>query len=157
MKHFFFFFLFCILTIISCKEYPCSHATGNISITGFSVNETDTVIVRKYAKSTNFTTPLDTFVVDSLNSSYLRKGNVLEIYGSISHGNDYGLLSTFDYEIYLPKPNRLFQISELTEKQESRSTGFLNMDHRGCNNGFNSYKVNGVPNGYSEYLIRVSK
>jgi hypothetical protein len=151
-----------LLTIISisffsCKEYPCSKAIGNISITGFSINETDTVIVRIYSKATNFTTPLATFILDSLNGSFYRRGDVLEIYGSISYGSDYGIISKYDYEIYLPKPNRLFQISELTEKQESRKVGFISMDKRGCINPFSSYKVNGIINGYTYSLINVSK
>lgn len=159
MKHLLYFILFISSAIISCKEYPCSQAIGNISITGFSMSETDTVIVRKYSKSTNFITPLDTFVLDSLNSSFLRKANVLEIYGSISYGNDYGLLSKYDYEIYLPKANRLFQISEITEEQQTRKAGF-SMEKTGCINPIKSFKVNGLLNVsgyYSSYLISVSR
>jgi hypothetical protein len=159
MKHLVYFILFISTSFISCKEYPCSQASGNISITGFTINETDTIIVRKFAKSTNFSTPLATFVLDSLNSSFLRKANVLEIYGSIAYGTDNGLLSKYDYEIYLPSPNRVFQISEITEEQKTKKAGF-SMEKSGCINPITSFKVNGslkINDYYSSYLISVSK
>jgi len=159
MKMLILFLLIFNLTLISCKEYPCSPAIGNIRITGFSINETDTVMVRKYSKSGNFTTLLGTYQLDSLRSYYLRKGNVLEIYSTASYGNDFGLLSRYDYEIYLPKPNRLFQVSEITEDHQTRRSG-ISMDKSQCINPFTSFKVNSVlyVNGNdNSYLISISK
>lgn len=154
MKPFPILLLVICITIISCS-YECNNATANIGFLSFPVNETDTIIVRKFTKSSNFKSLIDTFSLNQNNSSYQSSNDTLEIYNTF--GTDDGLLGKYDYEIYLPEINRLYQISEITEEFRSINTG-LSCNKVGCINYFRSYKVNGqLINGNSYhpfYLVK---
>jgi len=138
MKSFSTLLLIICITLISCN-YDCNHATANISLLSFPVNETDTIIVRKFTKSSNFKSLLDTFSLNKSNSSYQRTNDTLEIYNTF--GTDNGLLGKYDYEVYLPEINRLFQITEISEAFQSINSG-LSCNKVACVNYFKSYKVN---------------
>jgi hypothetical protein len=137
MKHFLICALFFYALINSCS-YSCSNATSTITLIGFTSRETDTIIVRKFSKATNFATIIDIFLVNKTNSSYYQKNDTLEI--SASYKTDNGLLSKYDYEIYVPYNNKLYQISEIKEDYKSINSGCKKV---GCINSITSYKLNG--------------
>lgn len=146
-------FTFCIiisLTFFSCS-YECSNATVNFSLVSFQPGETDTIIVRKFIKMSKFTSLLDTFSLNQFNSSYSSTNDTLEVRNSF--GTDNGLLSKYDYEIYLPSINRLFQISEINEEFQSINQG-LSCNKIGCINSIKSYRMNGqLINANSYYTL----
>jgi len=125
-------------TFLSCS-YECSNATANFSFVSFQPAETDTIIVRKFTKMSNFTSLLDTFSLNQSNSSYRNTNDTLEVFHPF--GTDNGLLSKYDYEIFLPGANRLFKISEIIEDFQSINQG-LSCNKVGCMNFFKSYKMN---------------
>jgi hypothetical protein len=108
----------------------------------FPPDETDTVIVRRFAKSSNFATLVDSFQVDSVRANYSRTaGNLLIDY---SYGGDGGLLSKYDYQIWLPASNKTYEITEMAEEVKSqKSGGIFAMDKQPCSNLITSYKLNG--------------
>ncbi len=126
-------------SFLSCS-YDCSNATANFSLVSFQPGETDTIIVRKFTKMSNFRTLLDTFSLNQSNSSYRNTNDTLEVF--YPFGTDNGLLSKYDYEIYLPAINRLYKISEIMEDFQSINQG-LSCNKMGCMNFFKSYKMNG--------------
>ena len=134
------FLLFCMcsyLILPSCNQ-TCHDAESSISLIGFTSNETDTIIVRKFSKSTNFTTLLDTFLVTEANTSYNRINETLHIF--VSFAPEHGLASGYNYEIYIPENNKLYQISEIVENYESQNVGCKKVL---CINSIASYKING--------------
>lgn len=139
MKQFPFVLLAICITFYSCS-YDCNRATYSISFISFPISETDTIVVRKFAKSSNFTSLIDTFSLNQSNSSYQNMGDTLEVANNF--GIDNGLLSKYDYEIYLPKINRLYQVDEISEEFNSINPG-LSCNKIACSNYFKSYKVNG--------------
>jgi len=139
MKQILTFLLFICITFYSCS-YECSNATVNFSLVSFQPNETDTIVVRKFTKMSNFTTLLDTFSLNQSNSSYQNTNDTLEVWHP--YGTDNGLLSKYDYEIYLTSINRTYQISEIREDFRSINQG-LSCNKLGCMNFFKSYKMNG--------------
>jgi hypothetical protein len=158
MKHTFIFLLFLTILNFSCKEYPCDTATMNINIHGFSKSDIDSVIIRKYAKSTNFSTLIQSTSIDSLEASYswVGVGDYLNIVPDF--GNEYGLRSEFDYEIYIPRQNRIFKITEIVEEPKTGKET-ISMEKSRCMNNTKSYKVDGrlvsTPNTfYSVELIK---
>lgn len=148
------FFMIISVTFLSCS-YDCSNATANFSLVSFQPGETDTIIVRKFTKMSNFTTLLDTFSLNQSNSSYRNNNDTLEVI--YSFGTDNGLLSKYDYEIYLPGINRLYKISEISEEFRSINQG-LSCNKSGCINSFKSYKMNGklidVNSAYTLYFLK---
>ena len=147
--------IICLL-IASCGSYPCSNATPSISFVAFTPNETDTIIVKRFIKSTNFSSLADSFKVYAGNSTYQRSTDTLEIF--FPFGTDNGFLSKYDYQVYLPKNSRRFQISEINEEFRSLKKG-LSMDKVGCENFITSYRLDGnliagAANYYTFYLHR---
>ena len=137
------FLLFCMcsyLILPSCSQ-TCSEAESSLSLIGFASNETDTIIVRKFSKSTGFATILDTFLLNKTNTSYNLVNDTLQI--GVHFGPGHGLLSGYDYEIYIPENNKLYQISEIVENYESQNVGCKKVL---CINSIASYKINGKYN-----------
>lgn len=147
MRHFLVYFIIISSTFMACK-YECSDAEANISLVSYESAETDTIIVRKFAKNSSFTSLLDTFLLNRSTSSYRDMNDTLEIFSSF--GTDHGIVSRYDYEIYLPAINILYQVSEIVEDYQSMNQG-LSCNKPGCLNRFISYKVNGqvtIANSY---------
>ncbi|MBY0535637.1 MAG: hypothetical protein K2P88_07290 [Chitinophagaceae bacterium] len=149
MKHFSTAFLAVCAILFGCKEYPCTEAVTNIAFISFPVDETDTILVKKYEKASNFTILIESFSINQTNSNYCRYNDTLQV--SYSFGLDNGFLSKYDYKIELPKVNRQYLITEITEEYRSIRTG-LSMDKIGCINFIKSYQVNGqVISGANNY------
>jgi len=138
MKQFLLFCMCSYLILPSC-QYSCRDAEISISLIGFTSNETDTIIVRKFTKSTGFSTILDTFSLNKTNSSYNLKNDTLEV--NASYGTHIGLRSGYNYEIYLPENNKLYQISEIVE--DYRSISNTGCTKESCINSITSYKLDG--------------
>jgi hypothetical protein len=135
--------IFCNCFLSCDKSIPCASATSSLIFVTFPDTETDTIIIRSFAKGTNFATLVDTFFINKLNSSYTISNDTLQIGNSFGGVN--GLKSKYDYEIYLPQTNRLFKISEIIEEiNHTTGGGLFSMDARGCINPIKSYKLNGL-------------
>jgi hypothetical protein len=95
-------------------------------------------IFRRFTKATNFTSSRDSFILTRQNINYQRQQDTVMIF-QLPDGNDI-IISDYDYEVFLPKINRLFRISEIVENIQygSRSTYKVL-----CGNTISSYKVNG--------------
>ena len=154
MRQLFTFFTMISLTFFSCS-YECSNATVNFSLVSFQPGETDTIIVRKFTKMSNFMSLLDTFSLNQFNSFFSNTNDTLDV--RYSFGTDNGLLSKYDYEIYLPAISRLYKISEINEEFRSINQG-LSCKKIGCINSIKSYRMNGeltnVNSYYTLYFIK---
>ena len=154
MKKLSIFLLIIFVTSNACN-HECKRAASNIALVSYLPAETDTIIVRKFEKNSSFTTMIDTFYIDRLTSTYQNKNDTLEVF--YSFGTDDGLLSKYDYEIYLPGINRLYQLTDITEAFESMNQG-LSCRKVECLNSIRSYKVNGqLMNGNPEYAFYLVK
>jgi len=146
-------------SLLSCnKDIPCDDAISTLHLISFPDIETDTIIVKRFSKATNFVTLIDTFFITNLNSSYDRFNDTLQIGNSF--GGDNGLKSKYDYEIYLPQTNGIFRISEINEEiTHTRGGGLFSMDKRGCVNPVKSYKLNGqlISGEYNYYRFCIKR
>lgn len=132
--------LFFLCAAFTSCEYHCSNATSTISFVNFQSNETDTLIVRKFIKAENFTKILDSFVLNNLTSGYYQSNDTLKIIEA--YKTDNGLLSSYDYEIFLPEISKTYKITEIVENLQSINKGLSNTKE-GCINSISSYKVSG--------------
>jgi hypothetical protein len=144
-----------IIVFAGCKEYPCERAFAGIGLVGFSRSETDTVLVKKYEKSTNFAALIDTILLDSTKYNYVTYNDTLRVL--FSFGKDFGLTSDYDYKIILPSTGKEYQMTEITEDFRSMRYGFLGTDKVACVNSLRSYNVDGQtvtaqPYAHSLYL-----
>ena len=151
--------IFCIFLFSCGKTIPCDDAVSGLNFISFPDTETDSIIIKRFAKATNFVSLIDTFFITNLNSTYLKSNDTLEIVNSF--GGDQGLKSKYDYEFYLPQTNRFFKITEITEELTNTSGGggLFSMDKRGCVNPIKSYKLNGqlVSGEYNYYRFFIKR
>lgn len=150
---------FIILLIICAISNSCTHkclrVESHIVLVSYLPAETEAVIVKRFEKNSDFATLTDTFPLNRLNSTYQHKNDTLEIFASF--GTDNGLLSKYDYEIYLPAVNRLYRVTDIAETFESMNPG-LSCKKVECLNSIRSYKVNGqLMNGNPEYAFYLVK
>lgn len=121
----------------SC-EYPCKKASSYLALISFTDIERDTIIFRRFSKATNFISLQDSFILTRQDINYQRQQDTVIIF-QLPNGNEI-ITSDYDYEVFLPKVNRLFRISEIVENVQygARSTSKIL-----CGNTISSYKVNG--------------
>lgn len=135
--------LVCIIVLgllSSCKTVPCVDSNTTLFFVSFPDAQTDSIVLRKYVKNSNFNTIVDSTIITKNNSYYENSNDTLHIL--TSNGGDYVLDIQSDYEVYLPFANKLFQISNFVEKQTEMKVG-LSMDKTQCINPITSYTLNG--------------
>lgn len=130
--------LLAIFSIISCAKQPCQMADAVAALVAFSADETDTVIVRRFSTGSNFTALKDTFLFNSTNANFQRMSDTTLVLANIDQRQI--ITSAYDYEIFIPKANRLFKISDIVEKIQTVSQG---LDKVLCVNPITSYKIDG--------------
>lgn len=127
-----------LFAFFSCT-YPCAPSQGlRMNLIGFTQQEANTIILKKYEKGKGFTVQIDSLVIDSNVTRFELRNDTLKIAYSSSTAN---LLSKYDYLIRIPSTNSVFYITEMNEpQQEGRKSRYKVM----CMNGIQSCKINGA-------------
>jgi hypothetical protein len=131
-----------LLTIIvsSCGESPCVKTELRYSLIGFTDAESDTIILRRFIKNTSQLK--DTFFFDEGNPLRFSRTNDTLRMAAIS--STALLESNYDYQLYFPQPNRLFNIRDIfEEKLFEKNNGIFNTKKIICANRINSCRLNG--------------
>jgi hypothetical protein len=142
----FFLFIATLLAVSSCctKKYCVGADDMNeIRFYNFAAADLDTVMVKRFAKSTGFVAELDS--TTTLFYSY-NSNNTMQIVQLTT-----ALSVDFDYKVELASTGQTFTLSDFTVKQERCNTGFACNDHY---TALVSYKVNGQPGGGGVLEIR---
>lgn len=130
--------LLLLFAFFSCT-YPCAPSIGlQIQLVGFTQQESDIIILKKYEKGKGFAAQIDSLIIDSNVTRYRMSNDTLKITASTSTAR---LLSKYDYLIRIPSTNSVFYITEMNEpQQEGRKSRYKVM----CGNAIQSCKINGV-------------
>ena len=109
-----------------------------MELVGFTLQEADTIILKKYEKGKGFTVQIDSLVIDGNITHFTLSNDTLKITSTLSTTN---LLSQFDYLISIPSTNSVFYITEMNEPlQEGRKSTNKGI----CMNSIQSCKINGA-------------
>lgn len=95
-------------------------AVLNPSFVSFDSSETDTIILRRYAKNTNFNSFLDSTVLTPQNADFHFNVDTLSITSDTTKAK---LVSYFDYILYLPSLNRSDSIQNIYETRDTKEGG----------------------------------
>ena len=134
-------FLFTFFALISCKKYstPCINKALLAVFVGFSPNELDTIVVRKFTKGDNLTHVLDSsiFLRSNDSSSYYSFGDTTfnylqKIYTSC-------LMPENDWQIFLPSIKMTTSITRIQSPQTSQEYTAVPFD-QSDNDCFNPIK-----------------
>ena len=109
-----------------------------MSFVGFTEQEIDTIVLKKYEKGRDFSRAVDSLIIDSNVTRFWLSNDTLRIAATISTTN---LLSSFNYRISIPSTNSIYTITDLYEpQQEGRASTRKIM----CGNSIQSCKINGA-------------
>lgn len=130
-------FLF-LLAFASCsKTCFCTMATLYPAYVAFNPGETDTIILRRYDRNSNFDRLLDTAIITDQNAVFSFNQDTLSIR---SDAEALTLRSFFDYVLYLPTLQRSDSISHIYEPRDTQK-GSSNLECN-CINRILSYQLN---------------
>lgn len=129
-----------VILICSCGEYPCGKADIPFALVGFSNAETDTIILKRFAKNNGIL--VDSFFFDESDPvRFSRKNDTLLM---TAYPSTVLLQTDFDYQVNFPGAGKLFTITDITEQQRYGKKRLFNNAQPFCGNSISSYAVNGV-------------
>lgn len=136
--------LLAVLILCSCtSEVDCTDPKLDLNFVGYTLAELDTLIYTKFKAGSNFTIPLDTFLVDKSRAYYTLKHDTINVFETISESR---IMPGSDWEIFVPAVNRTVLIADIVSSHEKGkvSHGIFSMDHFGppCMNTIYSAKLN---------------
>lgn len=109
---------------------------------GYDTSELDTVIIKRFAKGSNFGQQLDSFAFTTATVVYSKSGDTTNI---VAMRGDQRLSVDSDWQVSIPSGNRTVRISEITiEKREQHCGGIFGLDKTLCINPVLSFKKDGV-------------
>lgn len=118
-----------------CTDKNCLGADdmNEIYFYGFTPQEVDTVVIKKFSRNSNFKMVLDSSTAYSMASE---TGSNFQI---VLTGDDNKLTIDFDYKVEVSGSGKVFMISDFVSKEKRCNTGFLHNDNF---NDLESYKLN---------------
>src|SRR5690242_11793800 len=122
----------------SCGHDPCGDASSHIGFINFTLEETDTVIIRRFIKGSGFAALHDSMMITQSNANLQRQDDTLLVLSSFNDGKM--ITSDYDFEIYLPQTNNVYKISDI---KEDILYGSKTGQKVYCINPITSYKLNG--------------
>jgi len=133
--------IFVFLSVImmqACSDYPCTKADLQFGLVDFSDSESDTIIIRRFAKG-NLVTLKDTIAIYNIN--FTRNNDTLKM---VAFPGTALLQSDHDYEIFFPETGKLIRVTEISEEQRHlKKKGIFSTTKEGCMNQITSYMQDG--------------
>jgi len=103
------------------------NASLSFGLISFSDQESDTIILRRYEKGSNFSTLKDNDTLD------------------LAYTTSIGLItSQYDYELYFPGAIKLYRLSAIEEEAGEIRHAFWNNVKVGCVNKITSFTINNL-------------
>ena len=114
---------------------------------GFNFSELDTLIVRKYIKNDNFLHLLDTAIIvtDTASFTYITSNDTTKLDFNTSIRQAKYMLPDHDWQIYIPKLNRLLSISNIASPKSHEKCYAGGDLCPTCFNQIDSFQQNGQP------------
>lgn len=130
--------LLILVTIVfyNCTRTPCMNASLSFGLISFSDQESDTIILRRYEEGNNFSTLIDSFLLDM---GFRRTNDTLDLAYTTSTGL---ITSQYDYELYFPGAIKLYRLSAIEEEAGEIRHSFWNNVKVGCVNKITSLTIN---------------
>ena len=138
-------YIFILLILInSCGEKcPCPNESIIPIFVSYSNNETDTIIIRRYQKGTNFSQLVDSFSWTYDNTSRVNKGDSIWIFAVKLEQR---INDKYDWQVINPFDNKNFSISDIIVKpKEIHCGGIFGLDKGPCVSPIVSYKRDNIP------------
>ena len=139
-----------VLIFQSCKkenDVHCPFLAPDMIFVGFSENERDTMIIRRYEKNSMFSSLIDTFLVSKANINTITKGkDSVQLVPA-----NYDLLTTEfyanDWEIYFPSVGQTVRATDITPRFTTQRNAAED-----CQSYVASVDFDGVPYTFSSWF-----
>lgn len=107
--------IFCILLIYNSCTFWCGNGFINLAFIGFSQNDIDTIILKKYEPNNAYSHFIDSVVIDEQVARYTVRNDTTILHVSIGDLNYY-IERNFDWQVYIPAKNKTVFISNITSE-----------------------------------------
>lgn len=108
-----------LLAAQSCsnkKNESCPFIAPHTVFVGFTEDESDTMVIRRFEKNTNFTKLIDTVLINRAHLQRIEVGKDSIRLVPDNYPQFEALYYTHDWQLYLPKANRTVPIADATPK-----------------------------------------
>ena len=139
------------MSMSSCQNCVCIPSDGlRLAMISFDSADIDTLILRKFAKGSGFSHMIDTVQWDRSKVVFSVRNDTFQMGAFVG-----GILpqSKFDYQVFLPAPNRTFSITEINESQSEGNCNGKVM----CVNSIVSCKLEGNATTISYDILYLKK
>lgn len=143
-------FILCLI-LSSCVKGRCSEASFTLGLVAFEEAESDTIILRRFDKGTNFSTQHDSIFIDILTTPFQKYSDTTIVKYETPEGLRL-LTVEYDYEIVLPESNNIFRLTDIKYTKHYQASGEKVM----CYSKLDSYKIDGQlknPSDINEYIL----
>ncbi len=125
------------------REVTCTDTNIEIGFVGFAKSDFDTVVLRKYQPDDNYQHLIDSTVFFNDSSTIFQSNDTIRV--SVGYQPD-GIKAGNDWQIYLPRKNRIISISSIKSEQESIKCHFtFTKSQCYCINKIYSVKLDNTP------------
>ena len=129
------------LLFSSCGQYPCSPSIGlRFALVSFKPAEADTVMLKRYPKGSNFSTVIDSVLVDSTLLTFTNRNDTLFPSTLLKQTL---LLSQFDYRLTIPAINKTYSVTDIIEEEKKWKEPLFGAKED-CTNPITGYTIDGT-------------
>ena len=144
--------LLAIFCFTSCGKCDCIDENISPNFINYDSLETDTIIIRKYAKNTNFTALIDTAFFDDKSSFRIKLHD--DTLSFPYHVGNFSISVNYDWIFFLPSINRAIRISDIVSEKTSMPCGTGKVQ---CVNPIESLNIYGLISNAEDYNFYISK
>lgn len=140
-----------ICTLCGCSSTPCNTGSFHFGLIGFTMDEADTILVRRFFKGNNFTNIADSFM---LQPGLRAQQDTLEII-SLTIPDSF-LSAAYEYQFVFPAAGKTIRLTDITEEIREIKHSIFNNVKVGCENTITGMKADGVslrPAGFNNFYF----
>jgi len=124
-----------LLTLVQACKHSCEPNYVNPAFIGFAPGDLDSFVIRAYQPNSNYVNPVDTLLIAGGAAVITASNDTVIAYINVDPSLR-PLHSGYDWQIYLPKKNRIITLTNIEDLQRE-GHGKL------CYDGISSFKLNG--------------
>jgi hypothetical protein len=127
--------------IITCRPFT----TYSINLVGFNIAELNTIEVRSFKKGSNFTEPVNEWIITPDNAEYSLRINTTDTYIVDPRKSNFEVSAAYDYEVFVPSTESRWSLTEITDIPLQQEYCRFSLAKNYCyNREVTSYNLNGT-------------
>jgi hypothetical protein len=149
-----------LITLVNCtREYNCGDEFINLGFINYTIEEVDTLELKKFKLNSNFqTVEKSILLVNGNNCTIYKNNDTCTVF--IKYDTVMQMMPGSDWQIKIASSNESFKISNIISEQKTQKCNSYNKTTCVCFNRIYSLEINGVLKAFSRtynYWVYLSK